>query len=150
MKLISMTDFVLSREKKSFGRQYYYCLKYANFLKQPLTLGMFVPCDLDGNVLNDPETTLSQGNGAVYYNAEQEDFEQYEQAKERVLFEGFEFSDMTDELSYHIQDKNGVYLFYYIIEKEFRNFEIGNVKTIEDLVKYDLTLTESAFKQLGL
>ena len=40
MKLISMTDFVLY--KKESHTQ---IMKYAKFLKQPLTLGMFVPCD---------------------------------------------------------------------------------------------------------
>ena len=52
MKLISMTDFVLELEtNEHWAQDYTKCVKYANFLKQPLTLGMFVPCDEDGNFL---------------------------------------------------------------------------------------------------
>jgi DNA-directed RNA polymerase delta subunit len=57
MKLISMTDFVLEQNKEPY---FYYdslwnkVIAYANFLKQPLTLGMFVPCDSNGNVVKKP------------------------------------------------------------------------------------------------
>ena len=72
MKLISMTDFVLEFENnfpRQFGEAYseyneskseYLNMKlksyenYAQFLKQPLTLGMFVPCDEDGSGLQKP------------------------------------------------------------------------------------------------
>ena len=67
MKLISMTDFVLGIEQNSYTKTEKYniiewqskcesfdkIIKYANFLKQPLKLGMFVPCDENGNVLED-------------------------------------------------------------------------------------------------
>jgi hypothetical protein len=49
-----MTDFVLEQNKEPY---FYYdslwnkVIAYANFLKQPLTLGMFVPCDSNGNVV---------------------------------------------------------------------------------------------------
>ena len=60
MKLISMTDFVLQcnnkwhNDKISTAEMCKKITSYANFLKQPLTLGMFVPCDDDGNVLEEP------------------------------------------------------------------------------------------------
>lgn len=49
MKLISMTDFVLQTYEKHDDYKIIAdeCLLYANFLKQPLTLGIFVPCDDD-------------------------------------------------------------------------------------------------------
>lgn len=79
MKLISMTDFILEQEAK-LEKSYKVAEKaiesifrYANFLKQPLTLGMFVPCDKNGNVLNEKIC----------------DYNKYHQAKECVLFEGF-------------------------------------------------------------
>jgi len=67
MKLISMTDFVLEVEKNSYTQTEKYniiewqkkcegfdkIVKYANFLKQPLTLGMFVPCDEYDNIYVD-------------------------------------------------------------------------------------------------
>ena len=51
MKLISMTDFVLEQSKKIMNcelthlESHHQIVDYANFLKQPLKLEMFVPCD---------------------------------------------------------------------------------------------------------
>ena len=64
MKLTSMTSFVLNqKQSKSFNERIFIneslislekIRNYANFLKQPLNIGMFVPCDEDGNVLEEP------------------------------------------------------------------------------------------------
>jgi hypothetical protein len=63
--------------------------EYTDFITQPLTKGMFVPCDEEGNVLIEPINT-----DKYYYRKEvfcqslfNEDYDQYQQAKERVLFE---------------------------------------------------------------
>lgn len=81
MKLISMTDFVLEQEqptyleKEEFEDVYYKIHNYANFLKKPLEICMFVPCDENGDILRD----------GVNWNKKF-----YQKAQERVLFEGFE------------------------------------------------------------
>ena len=114
MRLIPMTDFVISQfenetdpilsEKKMFD--------YANFLKQTLNLGMFVPCDLKGNFLEIPT-----------YNSNLKELEEahfrYQQAKERVIFDGFEY------------DKKGFAKKgdFYVNEEFIIN------KTIEDIIK---------------
>ena len=49
MKLISMTAFVLEDEKKTTWNSYNLIVAYAKFLKQPLELWMFTPCELVGN-----------------------------------------------------------------------------------------------------
>ena len=62
-KLISMTDYVLERSDKS-SSQYTIAetfkngakitneiFEYAKFLKTPLNISMFIPCDKTGNVL---------------------------------------------------------------------------------------------------
>ena len=65
MELIKCSDYVIKhhypetneeaeRELILIDNFYNKCINYANFLKQPLTLGMFIPCDLDGNVLEEP------------------------------------------------------------------------------------------------
>lgn len=60
--LKSMTDFVLEQwhpenlEKEEFEEVYTKIHNYAKFLKQPLTLSMFVPCDKKGNVYVDYKT----------------------------------------------------------------------------------------------
>jgi len=125
MKLISMTDFVLEQEqptyleKEEFEDVFYKIHNYAKFLKQPLELRMFVPCDENGNVLRD----------GVNWNKKF-----YQKAQERVLFEGFkvkgDFWLSNGEL--------------YIDEEFCEN------KTIEDLIDFDVTLTLTALKQLGL
>ena len=65
MKLISMTDYLPENP-------------YSKFLKQPLELWMFVPCDDNGNVLKEP---IINDSIKIWT---------YQQAKERCLFEGFE------------------------------------------------------------
>lgn len=94
MKLISMVGFIewikfenpenFVKEDFSDGRlgKYNVVYQYANFLKQPLTLGMFVPCDEDGNVLEIP---TGWGNTNVDREMTEEDYF-YQKAKERVLF----------------------------------------------------------------
>lgn len=55
-----MVDFVLEESDKIYNKEdaNIFASKvntYASFLKQPLKLGMFVPCDEDGNVLEEPK-----------------------------------------------------------------------------------------------
>ena len=64
--------------------------QYRDFITQPLTKGMFVPCDEDGNVLEELEIFgLIENIGGINANATEVDHEkhkQYLQAQERVLF----------------------------------------------------------------
>jgi len=133
MKLISMTDFVLEQEqptyleKEEFEDVYYKIHNYANFLKKPLELGMFVPCDENGDILRD----------GVNWNKKF-----YQKAQERVLFEGFEVK------------KNDRWTTFFYKKEFFTSFTsfsyIFKNKTIEDLIDFDVTLTLTALKQLGL
>ena len=123
-------------------------INYAKFLKQPLKLEMFVPCDEDGDILEEPEDYEQRlPNMMTEYNDE---IYRYEQSKEKVLFEGFELvrfidkenpcyvvSNGKNEVTFHI----GLY-----------NFSKGVkfAKTIEDLIHIQPILTESAIKQIVL
>ena len=134
MKLISMTDFVLEQfhqlpelpKEQHMTKAYMSCLNYAQFLKQPLTLGMFVPCDEVGNVLVSFE-------------------DRYEESKERVLFEFFEVIHI-DKVRITIQHEFQQ-LDYNRIRERFEHYN-----TIEDLTgcHLDLTLTPQGIKQIGL
>lgn len=81
-----MTEFVLKQSiKRSIDNwpvetEDYFnrCEAYANFLKRPLELAIFVPSDLEGNVLEDCGLIPSY------------ELQRYREAKERVLFDGFE------------------------------------------------------------
>lgn len=140
MKLISMTDYILSYEylkNKPIGMQRDDKLtkieRYANFLKTPLELGMFVPCDEDGNVLEYIEWLENEEltKERILYENE------YNQAKERVIFEGFQICICNGELS--VRTKNTL----PILKSEMENM------TIEELTKSGLTLTQNAIKKYG-
>lgn len=143
MKLISMTDFVLEQMKEvTLDGTGVVCARignYANFLKQPLTLAMFVPCDLEGNVLEEPHNLgliNTYPTGDVIMDKSFEKAIEYQQAKERVLFEGC-FLNFKGEV--------------IVKETEFQTLKYADSNwTIEDLTQFDLTLTQSAIKQIGL
>ena len=90
--LIPMTDFVLEQLNEQNSRtkpmrEVFNSLeKYAKFLKQPLKLEMFVPCDEDGNILKEPKKenyTQEELENSVMGC----DYLDYNKAKEKVLFE---------------------------------------------------------------
>ena len=153
-KLISMREFVLERYDKVFyGRangknaQNYIAQtnNYAKFLSAINALGMFIPCDLDGNVLEEPIHLYSDNpdkeNSPMYQNSIAVKI--YNEAKSRVLFDDVSVRDIGS--SYMIVF-NGSNLFRY--SKNRKKLENNEPKTIECLVKYGLTLTESATKQI--
>lgn len=135
MKLISMIDFVLEQLSiKQSSSEFKEAVKnYANFLKQPLHLGMFVPCDEDGNVLEEPRTNTIQDA-----NFDIEEVEQYQKAKERVLFEGFEYGEELECVVFKSTDKSE------IIIDPAQDFEY----LIEDLGFENLILSETATNQI--
>ena len=147
--LQSMTDFVLHFDTcKVFPKEMYFKIKkYANFLKQPLQLGFFVPTDLEGNVLEKPLESdfdnfdLNEGGQVVDYELYNNACDEFLDAQEKVLFKGFE-----------IRDKGN---FYFVERKEstlFRRVLNKNTKsTIEDLLIWgNVELTETAIKQIGI
>ena len=133
MKLISMTDFVLSQTEllydKNQSKLIHNIVNYAQFLKQSLKLEMFVPCDEDGNVLEEPtnyevweEIYLKDKSSIIGFK----EHESYFEAKEKVLFEGLK--DIV------------------VIE-----IHISRNRTIEYLSKFStIYLTQNAIKQIGL
>ena len=123
-KLISMVDFCLEQRKTHTGDFEDYCdliCRHAKFLKHPLTIGMFVPCDLSGNVLEEKKPFQDK-----YY--------EYQEARERCLFKGFE---MDNSFVTHKSHNS----FFYPIS-------CLHEQTIEDLVKYNLELTTTAQKEI--
>lgn len=137
-KLISMVDFVLqcdgNKETINEENEYFSTTvsNYANFLKQPLTLGMFVPVDEDGNVLLGKP--LSPAKDSEWIRWENEEFEFYK-AKEKVLFEGFKICDRRDNTC--------------VMTNEYHlNGFMWKDKTVEMLCSYNVTLTEKAIKMI--
>jgi len=155
MKLISMTDFVLSVVNADRpcdrGKMLDEIGLYAEFLKQPLKLEMFVPCDDEGNVLEEPIYTTNHSDECYCRRCEEETKrcsdlqDQYKKAKEKVLFEfdGGLTLLRNKENFFIIEDKNGVY--YRVLKNKTK-------ANIERLFKFsvDITLTPNATKQIGL
>lgn len=140
-----MTDFVLGKVNTPLGGQqvasirhvegekYRKIYRYANFLKQSLKLSLFVPCDDDGNVLEEP-------------NFLDERFELkrmiYEQAQSKVIFKGFKWNiaGFCDEPMIELENEIGCYLVYDCEDYNFQDGEENFFNTIEDLVKFNLEL----------
>jgi len=162
-KLVSMTEFVLQLgETSTFdmdkGDWFYKETEkldeiraYAKFLKTPLTLGMFVPCDEDGNVLEEPlqehysDCTEEQNAKDWLYN-----IEKYQLAKDKVLFEWFFVHEGKDTMPSDVKSvTNGILNVFWFnnIEKWYLS---RGISSIENLVTYNLTLTETAIKTLNL
>jgi len=132
-KLISMVEFVSLKANENFKTKnniiemcehFKTCVKYMKFLQKPLTLGMFVPCDEYGNIIEYKEP-YEDGTNIKYY-----------EARSRVLFAGFEVG-------------NG-YVVYGLMSFSVPYFTKYET-TIEDILQYgNPTLTETALKQINL
>lgn len=106
------------------------------FLKQKPEIWMFVACDEDGNILEEPN---KHGLSYKEYN------EEYQQAQERVIFDGFEVDKMECGHKYAVNNNLQIVndgelgLCIYEIFPTQKPKEVM-FKTIEDLVKYNLIL----------
>ena len=154
-RLISMTDFVLEIDKEwenpskpfSENKALMKICNYATFLIQPLQLGMFVPCDENGNVLEEPKrwNDYLQFPDSFDGNKEWGELYDYELAIERILFKGFEYVNFINDgklLPYHRLIKNDEYFNVRFLDRN-----------IEDLLtefEYGIELTSTAIKQIGL
>lgn len=165
--LKSTTDFVLQfgKEKNRFGYEEAYdaISGYANFLIQPLTLGMFVPAKLIDGVWVVLEGTYSKqpdrndyfndlGGNLELYQHNMRLWREYQESKERCLFEGFELEYKNTVVNDDIQIlfyKSKLIELVEIFDGQMPDSK-GKISTIEDLVKYNLELTPTAQKQIGL
>jgi len=113
-RLMPMVDFVIKTNSQEHSLNNLMQIRsYANFLKQPLELWMFVPCDLiQGKIV-----VLNEGD------------KHCQQAKERCLFEIYSFEGETEN-------------FWYFGIDELTLIGVEKNGIIEDLVKYNLTLKQ--------
>jgi len=146
-KLISMAEFVSLNEMINYSDYWFrvITLNYAKFLSQPLELGMFIPC-VDGVPIEEPTQTEKNEFGGAFASIEEQAelyslMEQYQQAKEKVLFEGFNVTLVKSRNQPH----------YYIVEcTAFAWVTWNDSFTVEKLVRIKPTLTQLAIKQLGI
>ncbi|MCT4135034.1 hypothetical protein HZP67_09880 [Elizabethkingia anophelis] len=170
-KLMPLSDFVLKTvhtpnineaicwEQTEERLQKIY--KYTQFLKQPLALCMFVPCDVDGKPLeecNEPnkEDYWDIENdvfNAELYNYNRTKFTNLKKAKSRVLFEWFRIVDFEEHQIESL--KHTSYLQWDDIDliskkdwEEEWNFEDYTVEFLLTEPTAEITLTETAIKQI--
>ena len=148
-RLKSMVDFVLQQDITDI-KQRNSIVNYAKFLKQTLNLGMFVPCDENGNpIILDTEHKECPISWSI------DEIEKYKQAKEKVLFEGFDLNqkDLSKLENIFCLTKEYFQITFFTKEKgcfidNLKTNKTYEIKTIEDLIEYDLQLTENAIKQI--
>ena len=144
--LKSMTDFVLEQNEKinkNFKKNILMTqgetldelnnfvdvvTNYANFLKKPLKLGYFIACS-------------EMDNPIIFYGGipSKKKLELFEEAKQRVLFEGFEYDKENDWVTYNE--------FARFFVSELQN---GKVEDLFKLIKDEITLTETSIKEIGI
>lgn len=157
MKLISMTDFVFSQNTQNISaRRLSEIIGYATFLKRPLTLGMFIPCDENGNVLTEPNFYYSDKDLQRFKSIElsiaiivNEKVKIYREAKSKVIFEGFVF---TESQKFSVNNRVELSVSPYGLKNErLQLTKLQNGKyhtwfqlfTVEDLIQCDLDFVSS-------
>ena len=154
--LIPMTDFVLrineiEKEIDQFFdswrmKQLRIIENYAKFLKQPLKLEMFVPCDEDGNVLEEPkieEEYVDEHTTQIFAQYQYD----LDKAKEKVLFEGFKIYDYKLNVFFYLGRRKT--LSYDKKRKDF--ITIGLLpETVEDLINISsqIKLSQTALNSI--
>ncbi|SDQ04062.1 hypothetical protein SAMN05421664_0029 [Chryseobacterium soldanellicola] len=154
-KLIPMTTFVIeyySNEGYADLQTLRLMNNYANFLKQPLTLGMFVPVDPQGNVLKEPKNypiwkTLEHNDGKENNGVGFNEYKIYQKAEKNCLFEGF-------KLDYNGYSRVRIVASYNpSIELSFNKNDLmcPLFKDIEAFTHLDdIYLTSNALKVIGI
>jgi hypothetical protein len=153
--LISMTDFVLDLNSdlfpSTFKGKLIKIINYAAFLKEPLKLEMFFPFDNDGNFMIEPKAenyfnvnvkidklTDEDKTGLDKFYS---DTMYYDDAMEKVLFNGFKIKDGLS-----ISDEHSIFHPFWNYEGVWKISK--GIKTIEDLIPYNIQLTDVAIKRI--
>ena len=154
-KLISTTDFVLEQKTKfdnwdkSFDatKSFWLLVDYAKFLKQPLKLGMFVPCDEKGNVLAEVYCPQNCYCGEEQTKDCKEWKYEYNRADERVLFKGFSLNkkEILPSEGVFCITKDNIQLTYFKQNNAWfldnlRTGQTFEIKSLEMLVGYEFEL----------
>ena len=148
--LIPMTDFVNNvgnmENYPSHENALSWIYNYATLLKQPLKLEMFVPCDEDGNVLEEPkieEEYVDEHTTQIFAQYQYD----LDKAKEKVLFEGFKIYDYKLNVFFYLGRRKT--LSYDKKRKDF--ITIGFLpETVEDLINISsqIKLSQTALNSI--
>jgi hypothetical protein len=118
--------------------------KFDDILFQQPNISMFIPAveeNGEWRILEKPKQYLGALEFAV--GKDYEEALQYQTALDNVIFEGFE---VKDGLS--ICDEHSILHVFWNYEGKWKLSQ--DIRTLEDLTKYNLTLTPKLAKELGL
>ena len=155
MKLVSTTDFVLEQKEHmkevdnlsffeiqtKINEFYDKVVHHATQMKRPLEKGMFVPTDDVGNVLEEPKES-NYNLGDIHAGYFKLDVDKYQQAKERVLFKGFYSVDENTVSNGEIEIIFGGLISLIVLGDNGYGGISKSDMIIEDLVNYNLTITD--------
>jgi len=138
--LISNTAFGQYLETLELSNSAYRMLRknFDLFLLRKLEIWQFVPCKLIEGVWVVLEEPYFDGENDQYYSSAKQE---YQKAKERCLFEGIEYVKVEKYSEYFYLIKYNQCIIW--ISKDI-------LVTVEDMVKYNLELTPTAQKQIGI
>jgi len=124
---------------------------FIKFIKQLLKPCMFIPWDDENNC---PFEEPDKDNMAFYTHKNISIQEEYQQAKDRVLFDGFEYEYVKSSKykTFHVFKFNKWTIYYDVEAKEFEYTDMVQdytIKTIQDLCD-KVQLTPNGIKQAGL
>lgn len=152
MKLIKMTDYI-SQKRDIMDKQMsnedrltiLQCIfDYSKFLKTPLNLGMFIPCDEKFNILKQPNhyrRYLSKDYLTENPKMSEkwiEKCEEYKKAESKILFKDFYLSKDYDD-----NFKKCVAVPGFVLP-----FEVLYTMKVEDIVDNDIELTISGINAI--
>ena len=154
-KLVSTTDFVLEQkeyikevDKLSFfeiqikiNEFYDKVVHHTTQMKRPLEKGMFIVCDDEGNVLEEPKES-NYNLGDIHAGYFKLDVDKYQQAKERILFKGFYSTDENTVSNGEIKIIFGNLITLIIHGDNGYGGISKSDMIIEDIVNYNLTITD--------
>lgn len=107
-------------------------LNYSTLMDKPQVLGQFIPCDKKGNILSLPNK-ISPDYLTRSDNKMTELIDEYDEAKKRVLFYGFQYLRSYPDYWELIHDTGNIYLLPKV-----------PLKKVSDLcdLHYDIELTK--------
>jgi len=128
---------------------------YVNFISQKPELWMFVPCDKEGNVLEEPGQYNSWLNkksidwGKVPFNIDLHTFEKYKKAQSKVLFKCWKFVKKTKRGYYKLQKDDETTMYLDVSEGLLNGTGHSNTLEYMQFISTELLeLTETALKQI--
>ncbi len=133
--------------KESPEVELFYHRVYATFMEDKPKLWMFVPCDEEGNVMEEPMRVFdgAESDPELIY---QNELAEYREAEQKVIFEGFKIEKSSDDDIYFLRLNNKA----FSIISYNKIYGFTKITTIELLLRDfpNLEVTQSKAKELGL